>query len=111
MTIEQWKNPPTLEVLKADLTNSLVTHAQQVANIQEWLDYLNIEGSAKLNVPKGRSSMQPQLIRQLAEWRYAALSEPFLSTSEIFAVEPVSWEDRKAAQQNALILNNQFETS
>lgn len=110
MTVEQWKNPPSLESLKADLTNSLVTHAQQVANIREWLDYLNIEGSAKLNVPKGRSSMQPQLIRQLAEWRYAALSEPFLSTSEIFAVEPVSWEDRKAAQQNALVLNNQFET-
>ncbi|WP_225784519.1 hypothetical protein [Xenophilus sp. Marseille-Q4582] len=52
----------------------------------------------------------PRLIRKQAEWRYPALTEPFVSTDELFNVTPVSWEDRKAAQQNKLVLNYQFRT-
>ena len=54
------------------------------------------------------SKIVPKLIRKQAEWRYPALSEPFLSTDDVFNVKPVTWEDRKAAQQNQLVLNHQF---
>ena len=105
-----WKNAPELRDLKQNLEDALPIHDAHVARVNEWLDNLYVRGSAKPNVPKGRSQVQPALIRKQAEWRYPALSEPFLSTKELFNVKPVSWEDRKAAQQNALVLNHQFNT-
>lgn len=108
--LTQWKNEPTLKKLKEDYTSASSSHSNQISKINTWLDYYYVEGSAKLNIPKGKSQVQPALIRKQAEWRFAALSEPFLSTSDLFDVSPVSHEDRKAANQNALILNNQFQT-
>jgi len=105
-----WKKPPTVKELQQDLADAKPIHDAQVNRIQEWLDNLNITGKAKVDAPKGNSSIVPKLIRKQAEWRYAALSEPFLSTEDVFNVRPVTWEDRKAAQQNQLILNHQFNT-
>ena len=105
-----WKNPPKLSDLKQNLEDAKPSHDAQIARIDHYLDQLNATGSAKIKAPKGRSSIVPRLIRKQAEWRYPALSEPFLSTDELFDVRPVSWNDRKAAQQNELILNNQFST-
>ena len=104
-----WKNPPKLSDLKQNLEDAKPSHDAQVTRINH-LDQLNGTGYAKIKVPKGRSSIVPRLIRKQAEWRYPALSEPFLSTDELFDVRPVSWNDRKAAQQNELLLNNQFST-
>jgi len=59
---------------------------------------------------KGRSSIQPKLIRKQAEWRYSSLAEPFLSTEDLFNTAPVTYEDRTGAIQNGLVLNNQFNT-
>jgi hypothetical protein len=106
--LTNWKNPPKLGTLKQDLTFALPTHNLQKTKITEWLDNLNVTGSAKVNTPKGSSAIVPKLIRKQAEWRYAALSEPFLSTDNVFNVKPVTWEDRDAAKQNELVLNNQF---
>lgn len=108
--LTNWKNEPSLKKLKADLENASASHSKQVNKINTWLDYLNIEGEAKIKCAKGKSSVQPKIIRRQAEWRYAALSEPFLATPNLFDVTPVSWEDRNAARQNALVLNNQFQT-
>lgn len=107
-SLSNWKNPPTLRQLKQDLTFSTPTHNQQKARIAEWLDNLNVTGSAIVKTPKGTSAIVPKLIRKQAEWRYAALSEPFLSTDDVFNVRPITWEDRKAAQQNQLVLNHQL---
>lgn len=107
-SLTSWKNPPTLRQLKQDLTFATPTHNLQKAKIGEWLDNLNVTGSAIVKTPKGTSAIVPKLIRKQAEWRYAALSEPFLSTDDVFNVKPVTWEDRKAAQQNQLVLNHQF---
>jgi hypothetical protein len=107
-SLTNWKNPPKLGTLKQDLTFAIPTHNLQKTKITEWLDNLNVTGSAKVNTPKGNSSIVPKLIRKQAEWRYAALSEPFLSTDSVFNVKPVTWEDRDAAKQNELVLNNQF---
>jgi hypothetical protein len=109
-SLTNWKNPPKLTDLKQDLQDARNTHFSQEQKISEWLDNLNVTGKAKVVTPKGNSSIVPKLIRKQAEWRYAALSEPYLSTDDVFKVRPVSWEDRQAAQQNQLLLNNQFNT-
>lgn len=103
-----WKRPPSLEDLKTDLKEATPAHSAMKARVKTWLDNLNVEGSAKVNNGKNKSSIVPKLIRKQAEWRYSALSEPFLSTPDVFNVYPVSFEDKKAAQQNELVLNNQF---
>jgi len=103
-----WKSPPLLSELKADLVFAKSTHDLQKQKIGEWLDNLNVTGAAKVKSPKGSSQIVPKLIRKQAEWRYAALSEPFLSTDDLFNVNPITWEDRKAAEQNQLVLNNQI---
>lgn len=105
-----WANPPKLTDLKQDLLDGRPIQSAQVAKISGWLDNLNVTGKAKVNAPDGNSKIVPKLIRKQAEWRYAALSEPFLSTDGVFKVSPITWEDKKAAQQNQLVLNNQFNT-
>jgi len=106
--LTKWKNEPTIQNLKQDLLDAQPVHDAQESQISEWLDNLNVTGKAKVQTPKGNSAIVPKLIRKQAEWRYAALSEPFLSTDSVFNVRPVTWEDRRAAQQNELVLNHQF---
>ena len=108
--LTDWKNPPSLEDLKGDMREALPEHDKQIGRISTWLDNLNVTGGAQPKMVKGRSSVQPRVIRKQAEWRYASLSEPFLNTPDMFAVAPVTWEDKNAAEQNALVLNNQFNT-
>lgn len=108
--LTKWAKEPTIEELKRDLENSSSHHSLQEAKIDNWLNALYVEGSHKPKSKGNKSSLQPKLIKKQAEWRYAALSEPFLSHRKLFEVSPVSWEDRKAAEQNSLILNNQFDT-
>lgn len=105
-----WAKPPTLLDLKQDLQDAKPTHDAQVQKISDWLDNLHVTGKAKVKTAEGSSSIVPKLIRKQAEWRYPALSEPFLSVEDIFKVKPSTWEDRRAAQQNQLVLNNQFNT-
>lgn len=109
--LTDWKNAPTLLALKQDLQEAKPIHDSQNSKIDTWLDNLNVTGSAKVKTPDGNSSIVPKLIRKQAEWRYAALSEPFLSTADVFNVKPKTWEDRKAAQQNQLLLNHQFSSA
>jgi len=106
--LTNWKKAPTILELKQDLQDAKPIHDTQVTKISEWLDNLNVTGKAKITTAKGSSSIVPKLIRKQAEWRYASLSEPFLSTDDVFNVRPVTFEDRKAAQQNELMLNYQL---
>lgn len=106
--ITNWKNPPSLRQLKQDLTFATPSHNLQKAKVIEYLDNLNVTGSAIVKTPKGNSAIVPKLIRKQAEWRYASLSEPFLSTDDVFNVKPITWEDRDAAKQNQMVLNKQF---
>lgn len=108
--LADWENAPKVADLKADYTEALPAHQLQLAKVRTWTDNLNIEGSAKITKRTGRSAVAPKLIRKQAEWRYAALSEPFLSTDDVFNVEPITFEDKASAIQNQLVLNNQFNT-
>lgn len=108
--LTNWKNAPSVRDLKQDFLDAKPVHDSQVQKIEEWLDNLNVTGKAVVKTATGNSSVVPKLIRKQAEWRYPALSEPFLSTSDLFNVRPKTWEDREAAQQNQLLLNHQFNT-
>ena len=108
--ITGWANEPTLQILKGDLEQAKPAHDAQMQCIQRWNDLNKVRGKAKPVTAKGRSSVQPKLIRRQAEWRYSALSEPFLGTNKLFKVSPVSFEDTKGAEQNEIVLNWQFRT-
>lgn len=105
-----WKNQPSLEDLKQDLSDAKPARDTHVSNVDRWLDILNIEGDSKPKKREGRSSVQPNLVKKNNEWRYPSLTEPFLGTNDIFNVSPYTFEDKEAARQNALVLNNQFNT-
>lgn len=105
-----WKNAPKLADLNQDYRDALPSFDTQKTQISQWLDNLFVRNAAQVKPPKGNSSIVPKLIRKQAEWRYPALSEPFLSTDDVFNVRPVTWEDREAAIQNELVLNHQFNT-
>lgn len=101
-----WVNPPSVADLKKDLSEALPNHNIHVSRVNEWLSALR--GELKIKPKEGRSRVQPKLVRKQNEWRYSALEEPFLSTEDMFIVNPVTHLDVQAARQNMLILNKQF---
>lgn len=108
--LTDWANEPDLLKLKSDFQVAKGPHDSQMLNIQRWNDLSAVKGKAAPPKVKGRSQVQPKLIRRQAEWRYSALTEPFLSSNKLFKVSPVSWEDAQGAKQNELVLNWQFRT-
>ena len=108
--LTSWKNEPSLRDLKQDLTEATQSHSTQNSKIEAWLDALYMRGNSKPVTMEGKSKVAPKLVRTQAEWRYSALSEIFLSSTDLFNVNPLTWEDVKAAQQNELIINSQFDT-
>lgn len=106
--LTDWSNEPQLKTLKQDLDSCNTPHKTQMAKVDEWNDYRNATGVAAPKTQKGQSKVQPKLIRKQAEWRYSALSEPFLSAPDLFKVSPLTWEDKDGAVQNELVLNMQF---
>lgn len=108
--LTNWKKEPSIQTLKADLEAGKPAHDAIMKEIQTWNDLMKVQGSAKPPKVKGRSQVQPKLVRRQAEWRYAPLSEPFLSSPKLFKLTPVTWEDEQAARQNELVLNYQFRT-
>ena len=101
-----WENPPSITDLRNDLSQAMTSHNTHVDKVNKWLAALRAEATIK--TIEGRSKVQPKLIRKQNEWRYAALEEPFLSTDDMFTVNPVTHKDVDAARQNSLILNKQF---
>lgn len=108
--LTKWKEEPTVQDLKEDMQAAQPFHDTHVSRVRDWLDNLHVTGSAKPPAVKGRSQMQPMLIRKQNEWRYPALSEPFLSNQDLFRATPVTHEDVDSAKQNELVLNSQFRT-
>lgn len=108
--LTDWANEPTMQNLKGDLDMAKPTQQSQMIRIAGWNDLTAVRGKAKAPKVKGRSEVQPKLIRRQAEWRYSALTEPFLGTNKLFSVSPVTFEDELGAKQNELVLNWQFRT-
>ena len=101
-----WKNIPTLKDLKDNLTEATPSHNNHVSTVNDYISTLR--GELRAKIMEGRSKVQPKLVRKQGEWRYSALEEPFLSTSDMFKVSPVTHADVESARQNELILNKQF---
>ncbi|WWC81937.1 portal protein [Burkholderia phage vB_BpP_HN04] len=108
--LTDWGKEPSIQDLKYDLEQAQPSQQVQTGHIQRWNDLRNVRGAAKPKAVKGRSQVQPKLIRRQAEWRYSALTEPFLGSDKLFKVSPATWADVDAAQQNELVLNWQFRT-
>jgi hypothetical protein len=110
--LTDWKIEPSVVDLKGDLDYARQENTDQKSNVDGWLNLRNTTGaeSGKKTKTVGRSSVQPKLIRKHNEWRYPALSEPFLNTERMFNINPRTFEDKAAADQNQLILNWQFDT-
>lgn len=103
-----WTNSPSLTALKENYDDAASNHSTNMAKINTWNDNLNITGKAKLKKKSGRSNVQPKLIRKHAEWRYAALSEPFLDTTDMFTLKGRTARDKRSAEQNQVLLNYQW---
>jgi len=106
--LTEWANEPTALVLMEDLELARPAHDLFVTKIQRWVDLMEVKNAARPKKVKGRSNVQPKLIRRQAEWRYAPLSEPFNSSNKLFDVRPVTFEDVASARQNETLLNYQF---
>ena len=103
-----WQNEPSVTDLNNDLLAAEPTHKTHVNNTEKWLQKL--AGHLNVKIPEGRSKVQPKLIRKQAEWRYSSLEEPFLSTQDLFDIDPRTGEDYDAAEENQILLNYQFNT-
>ena len=103
-----WKNPPKLKDLKDDFSAAEGETTKQVGKVGIWLDALYGRGDYKAPEIVGRSKLVVRMIRKQIEWRCPSLTEPFLSNPKLFQVQPRTWEDKAAAEQNELILNYQF---
>jgi hypothetical protein len=108
--LTEWEKEPTLGDLIADFDIAKSSHDVHSAKIKKWLSLRNADKVTNSKKDKSRSTVKPKLIRRQNEWRYSALSEPFLSSEKVFSITPKSWEDVKSANQNELVLNWQFKT-
>ena len=103
-----WANEPTYEDLKADYDNSSSFHEDYKKKLLQYKE--DREGGKKINARPGKSTARPKVVRKNAEWKYPKLEDPFLNTEDMFEIRPRTWEDAKAAEQNALVLNYQWST-
>lgn len=101
-----WANPPSRADLQNDKLSAEEGQEEFRARLLGWSETL--EGGRAIKVKAGKSEARPLVAREQAEWKYPALTEPILSTRDLFKISPVGGEDVGAAKQNALILNNQW---
>ena len=105
--LTDWANEPTLDILKSDLFSAKEYQRNFITKMDEWVTSYKAEVTDR---KKGRSNVQPKLVRTTAEWRYPSLTEPLLSSEKLFEVRGRTFEDEDAAKQNELLLNYQFNT-
>ncbi len=107
-TMTDWANEPEITELTQLCKDAQIDCDTHIGTVDGWLSNMYIK--KKSGVAKGCSSVAPKLIRKQAEWRYSSLSDPFLSTPDVFNIAPKTAGDKKRAEQNQMILNNQFNT-
>ena len=108
--LTDWEKEPSVLDLKDDLLIAKQAHTTHKAKIKHWNDLREISGNVKPTKRKNRSVVQPRTVRKTAEWRYSALTEPFLSTAKLFKFNPETHRDEEAAAQSESLVNWQFRT-
>ena len=104
--LTDWEKEPSISDLKQNIDDAERDQDTHRSNVKRWLS----NRAADRKKITGRSSVSPKLIRKQAEWRYSSLTDPFLSTPDLFNVYPTTAGDVKRAKQNELVLNKQFNT-
>lgn len=104
-----WKKEPTLDQLKSDYDASKTFHEAHMAKVVDWVNCFDATGKYAPPDIAGRSKIAPKLVRKQVEWRCPSLTEPFLSNKQLLQVSPRTYEDVRAAKQNQLVLNYQFQ--
>ena len=103
-----WKKEPKFEDLKGDYDAAYGDFQMVRKKIEQYRLWLN--GGPKIEPKKpGRSKVRPRLIKKQKEWQYPSLEEPFLSSRELFKIDPRTAEDGQSAVDNGLLLNYQLE--
>lgn len=108
--ITKWAKEPSVTDLLNDLQMAKISQESNKVNIDQWNHIRDLTGNKKIAKKKGRSAMQIKTVRRTLEWRYPTISEPFHSTTKLFNIQPVTFEDEYAAKQNELLLNWQIRT-
>jgi len=104
--LTKWKKEPSFKDLYADYDEASSDQDKQVEKILQYR--VDMEGGKPL--PKsirdrGKSTQRPLVIRKAAEWAYPILEEPFLSTSNMFVVNPRGKDDEQKAKLSSIWLN------
>ncbi|MCH9665509.1 MAG: chromosome partitioning protein ParB [Gammaproteobacteria bacterium] len=108
--LTDWVSEPALADLKADLNTTMAYHDAKMKDILYWNNLKEAQRTDLNDYNKTRSTMEPKLIKKQLGWKYPSLSEPFLGSKKLFKVQPRTFEDELAANQNELVLNYQFDT-
>lgn len=95
-----------LKALKADMKAADTLRLEVETKVEKWKN--EYDGKPYGNEEKGKSAIVSRDIKRQDEWQHASVKDPFVSSRDIIKCEPVTFEDRKAAEQNELILNYQF---
>ncbi len=95
-----------LKAFKEDLRAADSTRLEMVDQVETWKNQYN--GEPYGNEEKGKSELVSRDIKRQDEWQHASVKDPFVSDRDIIKCFPITFEDRKAAEQNQLVLNYQF---
>ena len=95
-----------LKDLKQDMRSADNLRLEMVTKVEGWRKEYN--GEKYGNEQKGKSEMVSRDIKRQDEWQHASVKDPFVSDPDIIKCKPITYEDRPAAQQNELVLNQQF---
>lgn len=105
----KWKNSPTQSDLESDLDSAESSQEDFRTKLLEWEETRS--GGKEITVHGlGKSTARPLVVRKQNEWKYPALEDPILSTTNLFRVNGANPVDMPSAKQNAEILNYQWNT-
>lgn len=104
--LTKWEKEPTLQDLKEDFEGAKNEQSLYISKLTGWNKLYDAPKFGNKETKGSRVS--PKLVQKQVEWRCPALSEPFLSTNNLYEVKPLTFEDTARASQNSLILNRQF---
>lgn len=95
-----------LKAFKEDMRSADSLRLETVAKVETWRK--EYDGELYGNEEKGKSKIVSRDIKRQDEWQHASVKDPFVADQDIVKCSPVTFEDRKAAEQNELVLNYQF---
>ena len=95
-----------LAALKADMKSADVLRKEMEGKVEEWKS--QYDGDPYGNEEKGKSEIVSRDIKRQDEWQHSSIKDPFVSAVDIIKCSPVTYEDRKAAEQQQHMLNYQF---